>query len=275
MISEKFRDKAIYYKNKLGYLLELNEFSLWAKYQLNKSKLKKDYKDGLPVDLSKCEIQVYAQHGEDGIIAAMVSAIGCKSKFIVEFGVENAKICNARTLVKSENWDYLLMDGDHHADAYMEIKKEFITSENINNLFEKYDVPKHMGILSVDIDYNTYWVYKAIKSSYTADILIVEYNASLPSNVSLAVQENNARMWDYTNYFGASLLAFTKLLAEQGYTLVYCENSGTNAFFVRNEYKNLFVIRTFEEIYRAPGYGKWVNGKRTGHPQSNETYVEV
>jgi hypothetical protein len=205
----------------------------------------------------------------------MVSVIECKTKFIVEFGVENAKICNSRCLVKHSKWDYLLMDGDNHPDAFMEIKQEFITSDNINSLFEKHKVPKDIGILSVDIDYNTYWVLKAIDSSYKADIIVLEYNASMPINEALSVPENKTHMWDFTNYFGASLRAFTNLLEKSNYTLLYCDITGINAFYVHNHFKDRFVQRSFEEIFRPAGYGKKVNGRRQGHPQSTEQVVQV
>jgi len=52
--------------------------------------------------------------------------------------------------------------------------------------------------------------------------------------------EQNCAVWSacllgWSNYFGASLLALKKLGDSKGYTLVCCDNSGTNAFFVRND----------------------------------------
>ena len=38
--------------------------------------------------------------------------------------------------------------------------KEFITKDNINDLFKKYNVPNKFDVLSIDIDYNDLWVWK-------------------------------------------------------------------------------------------------------------------
>tara|TARA_Y100001935_G_C17281180_1_gene497571 strand:- start:1118 stop:1249 length:132 start_codon:yes stop_codon:yes gene_type:complete len=43
------------------------------------------------------------------------------------------------------------MDGGNENDA-INLKKEFITAENINELFEKYNVPESFDLLSIDID---------------------------------------------------------------------------------------------------------------------------
>ena len=41
-------------------------------------------------------------------------------------------------------------------------------------------------------------------------------------------------MWDGSNYFGASLLALHNLVKKYNYSLVYCDTTGTNCFFVHN-----------------------------------------
>jgi hypothetical protein len=53
--------------------------------------------------------------------------------------------------------------------------------------------------------------------------------------------------WDGSNYLGASFLSLTKLCNLHGYSLVYCNENGVNAFFVRDtlikergvEFKNI------------------------------------
>ena len=44
----------------------------------------------------------------------------------------------------------------------LDIKIEKVTSANIQQLFQKYDVPKNFDLLSIDIDFNDYWVWEAI-----------------------------------------------------------------------------------------------------------------
>lgn len=59
------------------------------------------------------------------------------------------------------NWNGLLMDGSNQNNS-INLKKEFITRENIIELFNKYNVPEYFNILSIDIDYNDYYVFTTI-----------------------------------------------------------------------------------------------------------------
>ena len=224
------------------------------------------------VDLSAYEIKVYSQNGEDGIILKLIDLIyGMKpwssKKFFVEFGTENGVECNTRIL-REIGWSGLQMDGMHE-NLSINLRKEFITQENIVQLFQKYQVPKHFELLSIDIDFNDFYVLRRILEAYSCDIVIAEYNAThLPIEDKVIVYKGDGR-WDQTNYFGASLLSFTKLLENFGYTLVYCERKGVNAFFVRNEilkqknicFKNMGQVSL---LYQSPKYSWGPNG---GHPQ--------
>jgi hypothetical protein len=112
---------------------------------------------------------------------------------------------------------------------------------------------------------------------YKCDIIICEYNAThLPHEDKIIIYDKNGR-WDYTNYFGASLLAFDKLGKKYNYTLVYCNNNGVNCFFIHNdiiEEKNLQIknVGDISQIYRKAGYG---NGPNGGHSQDerNRQYI--
>jgi len=61
----------------------------------------------------------------------------------------------------------------HSKDFQPNIKKEIVTAENIQSLFQKYDVPKNFDLLSIDIDYNDYWVWKAI-TDYHPRVVVME-----------------------------------------------------------------------------------------------------
>jgi hypothetical protein len=228
------------------------------------------------IDLINYEKSIFSQGGEDGIIFAIAKKLeGQISKIIVEFGVEDASECNSRFLVESLQWNYILMDGGSYTKPFMKINKAFITAENINELFAQLNVPNEIGILSIDIDYNTYWVLKAIDNRYSASVIVLEYNSSLPAHSSIGVPYDATRMWDGTKYFGASLKAFDNLLKVKGYTLIYCDVKGVNAFFVKNEYAKHFKIGTFEQIFRAPQYGLKQNNVYQGHKQTTEEFIEI
>lgn len=219
------------------------------------------------------EQKFYSQNGEDGIIKIIFYKIKTTNKFCIEFGVESGSECNTRYLIEKKKWKYLHMDGSD--DNLPSIKKEFITAENINSLFKKYNVPSEFDLMSIDIDYNTYWVWKAVKG-YKPRVVVIEYNSSIPPNESKAVKYDPDMMWDGTNYFGASLLALVKLGKAKGYTLIGCDNMGINAFFVADDLiDNQFAVKDIKELYKPPRYGEIVDGKHIGQPPSNKHFVSV
>ena len=64
----------------------------------------------------------------------------CFQKFYVEFGVENGNECNTKILRENYNWIGLQMDGNNE-NISINLRKEFITKENIIDLFSKYNLP--------------------------------------------------------------------------------------------------------------------------------------
>lgn len=221
-------------------------------------------------NLNRYEIKIYSQNGEDGILDAIFSKIGTTNKFYVEFGVEDGEECNTRFLQNEKGWRGLLMDG--YEQKSKKIKKEFITAENINDLFRKYQVPKAFDLLSIDIDGNDYWVWKAIDSSYAPRVVVIEYNASIPPTESKVIPYDPNFSWDITNYFGASLLALVKLAKTKGYTLVGCDLCGVNAFFVQDRLMlGHFITDSIDKLYRPVNYFN----KGMSHPSKEGFYLEV
>jgi FkbM family methyltransferase len=229
-------------------------------------------------DLKKYEKKVYSQNNEDGITIELIKRIFSdrekdNNRYYVEFGTQDGSQCNTRILRENYGWTGLLMDGSYSND-YINLKKEFITRENIVSLFEKYNTPKHVNLLSIDIDFNDFHVlYQLLKKGYTFDIIILEYNAYFLPNEDAIVKYGSNMMWDSTNYFGASLLSFKKLLNKFNYGLVYTESMGVNAFFVSEKYREFFnVYDDINLLYNNPKYG---TGPRGGHIQDslNRSYI--
>jgi hypothetical protein len=233
--------------------------------------------DKMIVDLGKYEEKVFSQNGEDGIIQGILNFIGDTNRYYVEFGVNDGVECNTRLLREKYGWKGLSMDGGFFKPE-INLQKNYITAENINDLFEMYGVPLELDLLSIDIDYNDFYVWQAIDSKYSPKIVIMEYNAThSPSEDKIAVYSPDA-CWDGTNYFGASILALARLGNVKGYTLVYADNNGVNLFFVRKDilkaipyfFKNAGDI---SNLYKFPKYGSGPNG---GHPADplNRPYIK-
>ncbi len=215
-------------------------------------------------DLQKSERSVSSQNGEDGVIESIFATLGTTNKYFVEFGCGDGTECNAAYLLEC-GWTGLMMDGAGECNnPKARIAQEFVTAENINELFAKHGVPPRFDLLSIDIDGNDFWVWRAIKAR--PRVVVIEYNAHPPPDVRVAIAYNphfgsvqgegfGGSFNTGTDYFGASLLAMQELGQEKGYTLVYCERAGVNAFFVADEeLPSDFVPRPIESIYRPPNY---------------------
>jgi len=247
----------------------------WARYfyDLGRFNLAWLLKSGPIKNLNTYERRVYSQNGEDGIIQAIFKQIKPTNKYYVEFGVTDGRECNTKFL-KNQGWRGLWMDGLDNPPEFG-VKKEFITAENINIVFKKYKVPKEFDLLGIDIDGNDYWVWKALKN-YKPRVVVIEYNAGHGKNDSKVIKYNPKFEWDFSHYYGASLLAMNKLAKTKGYTLVAVENRTVNAFFVRNELlEGNFSTGGYDKIYRPSHSGRWVNGVKIAPPLSKKKFLDV
>lgn len=199
--------------------------------------------------LADVEFRVSSQFGEDGIIEWLCQKIPSLSRSFVEFGVENFVEANTRFLMENRGWRGLVMDGNA---GYMRGLREhalywrydltavpaFITAENINALITEHGFAGELGILSVDIDGNDYWVLDAIDCVNPA-IIICEINGVFGDlkAVSVPYRPDFQRLEAHYSgqYFGCSVAAVRLLCQRRGYSFVGTNSNGINAFFVRDD----------------------------------------
>lgn len=199
--------------------------------------------------LHAVEFCAFSQWGEDGIISWLSAMLPDIPKTFVEFGVVDYLEANTRLLLQIENWRGLVMDGSEaniRAIGQQDIswrhdltsKCAFIDRENINRLISEAGFAGDLGLLSIDIDGNDYWVWKAIDVVNPA-IVVSEFNAVLGDLHELTVPyraDFDRTRAHYSNqYFGASIQALVGLAKEKGFTFVGTTSTGCNAFFVRND----------------------------------------
>jgi hypothetical protein len=230
-------------------------------------------------NIDNWEFQITSQWGEDGIIQYLIKYIEIPNKTFVEFGVESYKECNTRFLLQNNNWNGLIIDGSEK--LINEIKAEnihwkydlkavanFITKENIDNIFIENNIKGDIGLLSIDIDGNDYWVWEKI-SVIKPRIIIAEYNSLFGNKASISIPYNKDFVRGVNmpvSYYGASITALTYLANSKGYSLVYGNKAGNNVFYVRKDLLNEHV----KEIQIEQAYVKAVfkesrdkNGKMT------------
>ena len=127
-----------------------------------------------------------------------------------------------------------------------------VTKYNINNIVFSDTFSSDIDFLSLDIDGNDYWVIKSLISS-KIKVICIEYNHWLGANTRLAMNYDPNFNFVDNGIFGASLLAFTEMLKEKHFSLVAVDSSGTNAFFISEEYKNKFEIISPQNCFKSVG----------------------
>jgi len=200
-------------------------------------------------DLSQVEFRVFSQWGEDGIIEWLVSHVAVPNTHFVEFGVGSFHEANCRFLLLNRNWKGLVMDSSAEFMAGLRTEAiywkhdltaaaAFISVENINELIGGHGFGGPLGILSIDVDGNDYWIWKAVTCVDPA-IVICEYNPIFGDTraVSIPYDAKFTRFAGHSSglYFGCSIAALRHLAGQRGYTFVGTNSNGINAFFVRND----------------------------------------
>jgi hypothetical protein len=196
--------------------------------------------------LLKFGYRVYSQSDEDGILHEIVRRIGTGSRTFVEIGAGDG-LENNTLFMLTQGWRGLWIEGSVRrvaaarkklgalvTDGRLRVEQQFVTIANINEKLRQLAPAQEVDLLSVDIDGNDYHILRAIRS-IEPRVIVAEYNAKFPPDVSWVMEYNEAHRWDGSDYFGSSLKALETLLAERGYSLVGCNLLGSNAFFVRRE----------------------------------------
>ncbi|WP_213803341.1 hypothetical protein [Granulicella sp. dw_53] len=218
--------------------------------------------------LPDVEFRVNSQWGDDGIIDWLIERAGIPlaAQSFVEFGVDTYRQSNTRFLLQNRNWRGLIMDGspamatgvsqDNLAWKYdLTVRPAFITRENINSLISSAGFRGEIGLLSIDLDGNDYWVWEAI-DAVSPIIYVCEYNAVFGDVYPISTPYNDSFIRTQAHpsnlYFGASIKALCSLAIKKGYRFVGTNSAGNNAFFIREDYAKQFVDDAIQHIQTKP-----------------------
>ena len=244
--------KSLYSKIKkiIGIDKSYNEIQKLAigKLLLKRNKLKKIEKN------EDIEFTLFSQFGDDGIIQFLIDKleIDYEHQNFIEFGVEDYSEANTKFLLLNNNWSGLILDSSN--ENIENIKKKnffwkfeleaikcFIMKENINSIITNSNMnKKKIGILSIDIDGNDYWVWKEI-NVIDPLIVIVEYNSTFGFEKKISIpykQDFERSKAHHSNlYWGASIEALKFLAKQKGYKFLTTNSAGNNAYFIK---ENIF-----------------------------------
>jgi hypothetical protein len=233
-----------------------------------------------PLRLERFGWKTYSQNDEDGIIAEIFRRIGTANTTFFEFGVELGTECNTHLLLHS-GWHGAWAEASDGCVAA--IKEGFkvaidagqlrilpvaMSRENINQTVKQLGLPTDLDLISIDIDFNDYWVFSALEV-VRPRVAVIEYNAKFRPPIRHVVPYNPNRQWNGSDYCGASLQSLCELAEAKGYRLVGCNITGVNAFFVRGDLCcDLFASPAIaEHLYQPPRYELFRMGAfEVGHP---------
>jgi hypothetical protein len=227
-------------------------------------------------NVQEAEFRVFSQWGEDGILHYLTGHVPVPNRLFVEFGVEDYRESNTRFLLASGGWRGVILDGGTAHQRFvrkagldwkfgLRAVSAFVTRENINELLTAAGAHGDIGLLSIDIDGNDYWIWDAI-DCIAPRIVVVEYNSLFGPDRAVTIPYDPAFRRSTAHrsnvYYGASLAAVSAVARRKGYTLVGCNSAGANAFFVRDDcvgslptptVEQAFVARHFREARDASG----------------------
>jgi hypothetical protein len=195
-------------------------------------------------DLTAFELRVFSQNGEDGVLAELLRRAGAGGGGFVEFGSGDGGECNTAFLAVVLGWPGVYIEPDpaafaalerrHRANPRVRTVNAAVTAENVEALFEQAGVPAEPDVLSIDVDGNDYWIWRALER-FRPRIVVIEYNGALDLLEERVAPYDAERRWDHSAGYGASLAALERLGAQKGYRLAHTELAGVNAFFVRED----------------------------------------
>jgi len=262
------------------YATQMNVLDAWTR-EIEKPR------NADPKRLTRHGYKVYSQNDEDGIIEEIFRRIGTGGgRTFVEFGVETGVECNTAKLLV-EGWRGLWIEADPESAAAIRqnlapfieggrltLAESVVTAENIDALLVGGGMRGEIDLMSIDIDYNDYWVWQAVRA-VEPRVVVIEYNATLRPPMSLVVPYEPGGRWDGSNYYGASLEALVRLGAQKKYRLVGCSFAGVNAFFVREDLcaDRFLEPATAREHYEPPRH--YLHLLPSGHRSRPGPFVAV
>lgn len=195
-------------------------------------------------DLTRFEAKVYSQNGEDGVIIEIMNRIDTTNKYFVEFGIQTGHEGNCVFLADVLGWNGLFIEAD--SEAYRTLERKYVstsgittlqasvTPSNVNDIFRSCGVPPEPDIVSIDIDGNDIWVWAAL-DEFRPRVVVIEYNSSLDTSLTLCQPYTEGGSWNLTSGFGSALGALDMVAVKKGYALVHTDQAGVNAFYVRKD----------------------------------------
>ena len=267
-------------RNRFNPTVQIQQRTLYLKYRelLGKNELP---------SISETGFRVFSQFEEDGLLLFIFSIIGMDKKIFVEIGSDDGVNSNSANLYFNFGWHGLFVDGNPKSiergkrffDKYPhtwfykpKFKCAMITRENVNQIIKEAGIDGEIGLLSIDIDGNDYWVWDAINVISPQVVIIETHNEFGLRNIVVPYDADYSYPGKHPVYHGASPVAMHKLAVKKGYRLVGANEMGSNFIFVRKGLADDVLPEvSVESLLRHPSVQE---GYKTFEPIQDWEYVE-
>lgn len=199
------------------------------------------------------EAQWLSQNGEDGILLFLLARIGLSAAVpprSAEVGAGDGWENNTINLAAHRGFDALLIDpswalenlgrplmAEYPTLAVRQptIRVCMVEPDELNDLFIEAGFDGPLGVLSIDVDGNDFWMWRALT---VADplVVIMELNTQLGQDVAWTMPyERGYNYWSAgrEGHLGASAAGYDRLARERGFVFAGCDRLGVNGFWVK------------------------------------------
>lgn len=199
--------------------------------------------------LAETGFRVFSQFEEDGKLLFIFSVIGMDNKTFIEIGSDDGVNSNCANLHCNFGWHGLFIDGNEKAikrgrKFYSKYPHPWnyspkfvcakVLKENINHIIGGAGFNGEVGLLSIDIDGNDYWIWDSLEIVSPRVVIIETHNEFGYEDIVVPYDPNYFFPGKHSVYHGASPVAMRNLARQKGYRLVGANEMGFNFIFIKN-----------------------------------------
>lgn len=226
-----------------GPVVKIAQQSLYLQYR-------QMFAQGLRVTPAEAGVRVFSGSDDDGILLLIYAALGFRSRVCVDVGSADGICSNVANFILNFGFTGLLIDGDPenvargrrfyegHPDTALyppKIRQALVTAENVNGLIAESGLSGEIDLLSVDIDGNDFWIWKALTAVQPRVVVIETHIEFGRRNIVVPYDPAYHYPGKHPQYHGASPVAMIELGRQKGYRLVATNRYGFNFIFIRGD----------------------------------------
>lgn len=208
-------------------------------------------KSGGPLPrIADAGFRVFSQFEEDGYLLYLAAVLEIEPKTFIDVGSADGINSNCANLALNLGWHGLFIDGNeaeidagcqfyaNHPDTGLYppvFRHAFVTAENINDVIGSAGFKGDVGLVSIDLDGNDCWIWKAL-DVVSPKVVVIETHVEFGRrNIAVPYDPAYCYPGKHPDYHGASAPAMVSLGRKKGYRLVGANRYGFNLIFVRND----------------------------------------